>query len=262
MAIPPTSPDERTTVPTPSRVALVTGAGRRIGAAIARALGAAGWDVALHFHASAEGAAAVAAELTALGRRVALVPGDLSMPEDCATVVRGAIDALGRLDLLVSSAASFEPGPFEELTAAAFDRAMALNARAPLLLAHEARSALRSTRGSIVVLTCVSATLPYPDFVPYVISKGAARQVMRTLAIELAPDVRVNAVAPGTVLAPERYGAAARDALAARTLTQRLGSEDDVARAVMYLADAPFVTGHELLVDGGVALAGRYSGDA
>lgn len=262
MAIPPASPTERTPRPSAARVALVTGAGRRLGAAIARALGASGWDVALHFHASGEGAAAVAAELAAHHRRTALVQGDLSVPSECASVVGRALDEMGRLDLLVSSAGSFERVPLEALTPEAFDRAMALNARAPLFLAHAARAALRSTRGSVVIVTCVSATLPYPDFVPYVVSKGAARQVMRTLALELAPEVRVNAVAPGTVLAPEGYDAAARAALAQRTLVERLGSPDDVARAVLYLADATFVTGHEILVDGGVVLAGRHSGEA
>lgn len=262
MAIPPASPNDRTSLPTAARAALVTGAGRRVGATIARALGAAGWDVALHFHASSEGAAQVAGEIAALGRRAALVPGDLSQAADCVRVVERAIEAMGRLDLLVCSAASFERVPFEELSAEAFDRAMALNARAPLLLSHAARAALRSAGGSVVIVTCVSATLPYPNFVPYVVSKGAARQVMRTLAIEMAPEVRVNAVAPGTVLAPDEYDEQARRALAARTLVERLGSADDVAHAVLYLADARFVTGHEILVDGGVALAGRRSGEA
>jgi pteridine reductase len=112
-----------------------------------------------------------------------------------------------------------------------------------------------------VVITCTSATRPYTGFVPYVISKGAAHQLVRTLAIELAPHVRVNAVAPGTVLAPEAYGAEQSEALAKKTLLERLGSPEDVARAVSYLADASFVTGHEILVDGGVALNGAMSGD-
>lgn len=245
----------------PGRKALVTGAGRRVGAVIARALGAAGWDVAVHHRGSAGGAEGVAAELRATGRRAAVVSGDLSEPDACARVVDEAVASLGGLDLLVSSAASFERVSFTEVDAARFDRAMALNVRAPLLLAHRAQPHLAARRGSIVVVTCTSATRPYPGFVPYVISKGAAKQLVKTLAIELAPEIRVNAVAPGTVLAPEGYDAERNDALAKKTLVQRLGTPEDVARAVLYLADASFVTGHEILVDGGVALNGAMTGE-
>lgn len=260
MAIP--SASGRTSPSDGSRVALVTGAGARVGAAIARALGHAGWDVALHFRSSAAGAAAVADELHALGRRTALVSGDLSVASECPRVVGAAVAGLGRLDLLVSSAALFEPAGLDAVSADGFDRTMALNVRAPLLLSQAAAPALREARGSIVIVTCTSATLPYPGFVPYVVSKGASKQLMRTLAIELAPEVRVNAVAPGTVLAPPGYDEAAQRALAGRTLVGHLGTAEDVARAVLYLADATFVTGHEILVDGGVALAGEHSGEA
>jgi pteridine reductase len=248
--------------PPPSgRKALVTGAGRRLGAEIARALAGAGWDVAVHHRGSPEGAAEVAAAIRAAGRQAVIVAGDLALPEDCARVVDEAVAGLGALDLLVSSAANFERVGFGEVDAASFDRAMALNVRAPLLLAHRARPHLRARRGSIVVLTCTSATRPYRGFVPYVISKGAAKQLVRTLAIELAPEIRVNAVAPGTVLAPEEYGAEQNEALANKTLVGRLGSPEDITRAVLHLADATFVTGHELLVDGGVALNGAMSGE-
>jgi pteridine reductase len=248
--------------PQPDRkAALVTGAGRRVGAAIARALGDAGWDVALHFHGSRAGAEEGAKAVEAKGGRAALVRGDLTIPDDCAGVVDQTLAALGHLDLLVCSAAGFEPAPFDELDAAKFDAAMALNVRAPLLLAHRARHALRARGGSVVVITCTSATFPYAGFLPYVVSKGAAHQLVRTLALELAPEVRVNAVAPGTVLLPEHYDEHQRRSLAAKTLLGRLGTPDDVARAVLYLASASFVTGHEILVDGGVALAGRPSGE-
>lgn len=242
------------------KAALVTGAGRRVGAAIARALGEAGWDVALHFHGSRAGAEEEAKRVEGHGGRAALVQGDLTDPEACAGVVDQALSALGHLDLLVCSAASFEPTAFDDVDAARFDAAMALNVRAPLLLAHRARHALEARRGSVVVITCTSATFPYAGFLPYVVSKGAAQQLVRTLALEMAPEVRVNAVAPGTVLLPESYDERQRDELARKTLLGRLGTPDDVAQAVLYLAGASFVTGHEILVDGGVALAGRPSG--
>lgn len=242
------------------KVALVTGAGKRVGASIAIALGQAGWDVALHFRGSREGAEETSKQIEARGGRAALVPGDLTQPQDCASVIDQTLAAMGHLDLLVSSAASFAPTDFEALDVGDFDRMIALNARAPLLLAHHARNALKDRGGSVVIVTCTSATLPYPGFLSYVVSKGAAKQLMRALALELAPEVRVNAVAPGTVMAPEHCDEAQRQALAGKTLVQRLGRPEDVAQAVLYLANAPFVTGHELLVDGGVSLAGEHSG--
>ena len=247
--------------PADRKAALVTGAGRRVGAAIARALGEAGWDVALHFHGSRAGAEEGAKDIEARGGRAALVPGDLRSPEACAAVVDQALAALGHLDLLVCSAASFGPTPFDDVDAAGLDAAMALNVRAPLLLSHRARHALRARRGSVVIITCTSATFPYPGFLPYVVSKGAAHHLMRTLALEMAPEVRVNAVAPGTVLLPEHYDEHQRGALADATLVGHLGTPQDVAGAVLYLAAASFVTGHEILVDGGVALSGRRSGE-
>jgi pteridine reductase len=242
------------------KAALVTGAGKRVGAAIALALGDAGFDVALHYRGSSEGARTVSEEIRAAGAEAVLVQGDLSCPAACADVVDQSLAALGRLDLLVSSAANFEPVAFSAVDAASFDRAMALNVRAPLLLAQRAQPALAATRGSIVIITCTSATRPYPGFVPYVISKGAAKQLMKTLAIELAPAIRVNAVAPGTVMAPEEYSETENAALAQKTLVGHLGAPSDIAQAVVYLAGADFITGHELLVDGGVALNGVMTG--
>ena len=241
-----------------SRVALVTGAGRRVGAAIARALLESGWSVALHHHASPVEAAALASTAP---ERARVYPADLGEPNAGGALVDRVIADFRRLDLLVASAAIFERVAFEDVDALAWDRTMALNLRATFFMAQRAASALRASEGSIVILTCSSATLPYPDFLPYVVSKGAARQLMRTLAIELAPRVRVNAVAPGTVLPPEASDDAARSALSERTLVKKLGTASDVAGAVLYLADARFVTGHEILVDGGVTLAGRYSGE-
>jgi pteridine reductase len=242
----------------PRRVALVTGAGRRVGAAIASALLDAGWTVALHHHASpgeVEALAATAPERTRVYR------ADLSDAAACSALVDGVLADFGRLDLLVSSAAVFERVELEAIDAARWDRTMALNVRASFLLAQRAAHALGASEGSIVLLTCTSASLPYGNFLPYVVSKGAARQLMRALAIELAPHVRVNAVAPGTVLPPEEMDDAPRRALADRTLVKRLGSARDVADAVLYLAGARFVTGHEILVDGGVVLAGNHSGE-
>ena len=243
------------------RVALVTGAGRRVGLAIAKALAEQGMSLALHHHTSRAGCDALAEQVRARGGQALVLGADLGSGAACRALVRDTVTALGGIDLLVSSAASFERLAFDDVDEDAMDRAFALNVRASLSLAHEARATLRSRRGSIVLLTCTSASLPYRNHLPYVVSKGAARQLMRTLALELAPEVRVNAVAPGTVLAPEAMSATERARLAQRTLVGRLGSAEDVAQAVVYLASAPFVTGHEILVDGGVVLAGEHSGE-
>ncbi|MFO0713248.1 MAG: SDR family oxidoreductase [Sandaracinus sp.] len=243
------------------RAALVTGAGRRVGAAIARALAREGMSLALHCHTSRDGAEQLATEVRAAGRGAVVLSADLASPAGCRGLVRDAIAALGGIDVLVSSAASFERLELDAADEAAMDRAFALNVRASFSLAHEARASLRARRGSMILVTCTSASLPYRNHLPYVVSKGAAKQLMRTLALELAPEIRVNAVAPGTVLAPESMSEVERAHLAARTLVKRLGRAEDVADAVVYLAKADFVTGHEILVDGGVVLAGEHSGE-
>lgn len=243
------------------RVALVTGAGRRVGLAIAQALADEGMSLALHHHTSRQECDRLAARVRGAGREAVVLAADLSSGAACRGLVRETIAALGGIDLLVSSAASFERIELDAVDEDAMDRAFALNVRATFSLAHEARETLRARRGSIVALTCTSATLPYRNHLAYVVSKGAAKQLVRTLALELAPEIRVNAVAPGTVLAPEAMSETERAALASRTLVQRLGTAEDVAQAVVYLAKAPFVTGHEILVDGGVVLAGQHSGE-
>lgn len=234
--------------------ALVTGAARRVGAAIARALGAAKMKVAVHHHGSDPGETCAA--IVAAGGEATPLSADLYDRAQTRALVDAAVSALGGLDLLVVSAANFDRVPFDMVDDSAWDRALALNVTAPFVLAHQAREALRASRGSIVVVTCTSATTPYRNHLPYVVSKGAAQKLVRVLALELAPDVRVNAVAPGTVLPPEDTDAATLAALAARTPLERIGTAADVADAVLYLARAPFVTGQELLVDGGRTVAG------
>ncbi|MCX7808096.1 MAG: SDR family oxidoreductase [Deltaproteobacteria bacterium] len=245
------------------QVALVTGAGRRLGLAIAKRLAEEGMHLALHYHSpqSRSGCEALAEEATKRKARALILQADLMDGSECRRLVRSALEFFGRLDLLVASAANFERIPFENVDEGAMDRAFALNVRSTLSLVHEARHALRQSNGAVIIVTCTSASLPYPNYLPYVVSKGAARQLMRALAIELAPEVRVNAVAPGTVLPPESMSEAQKVSLARRTLLQRLGTPEDVAEAVVYLAKSKFITGHEILVDGGVVLAGKHSGE-
>jgi pteridine reductase len=228
------------------RVALVTGAGVRVGNAIARDLARAGFTVAAHYrtHRPRGFAAALAA--------------DLALPDGPAALAAAFRERFSRLDLLVNSAAAFEALPLEETDAATFDEQMALNARAPLLLTKALLPLLRSARGSVVNVADVGGGLvPWRGFAAYAASKAALVRLTECLALELAPSVRVNAVAPGTVLWPERYPAARRRELAARIPLRRTGTPEDVAAAVRYLADAPFVTGAVLPIDGGRHLSGR-----
>jgi pteridine reductase len=228
------------------RVALVTGAGVRVGEAIARDLARHGWRVAGHYRTHRP--------------RAPLVPlqGDLASPGGADALARAFRDRFDRLDLLVCSAADFEARPLSTTDAGAFDAQMNLNARAPLLLARAFAPLLRRSEGSIVNLADVGGGLvAWKGFAAYAASKAALVRITECLALELAPRVRVNAVAPGTVLWPESYPATQRKELARRIPLRRAGTPGDVAAAVRYLAGAPFVTGVVLPIDGGRHLAGR-----
>jgi pteridine reductase len=240
--------------PTPMR-ALVTGGGVRLGRAIALALGAAGGKVAVHYHSSSNAADATSAEIFRAGGQALTIAADLSDRRAARNLVDEATNRLGGLDLLVASAASFERTPLSELDDDAWDRTIALNLSSQFALAQQAAAPLRQSRGSIVFITCSSATTPFRNYLAYVTAKGGLRQLMRALALELAPDVRVNAVAPGTVLPPENMSEHSVQALAARVPLQTIGTPDDIARAVLFLARSPFITGHEIVVDGGRSVA-------
>ena len=231
---------------TARRVALVTGAGTRVGRAIAIDLARDGFRVVGHFHAHRP------------PRSMLAIRVDLSTPDGPAALARAFRKRFDRLDLLVNSAALFERRAVEDTDATLFDAQMALNARAPLLLVRALLVALRRARGSVVnVLDVGGALVPWRGYAAYGASKAALRAVTEALAVELAPDVRVNGVAPGTVLWPESYTAKVRRRLGSRIPLRRVGSPLDVARAVRFLADSPFVTGAVVPVDGGRHLARR-----
>lgn len=243
------------------RVVLVTGAGKRVGAEIAETLGERGFSVAVHCHGSVDGAAATAEAIRAAGSEAEVFRRDLYVESEARALVRDVIARFGRLDAVVASAANFDNVRFEDVDAEAWTRALSLNTLAPFWIAQESAAELRRHRGSMVFITCTSATTPYKNYLPYTVSKAATKHLMRTLALELAPDVRVNAVAPGTVLPPEDFGADAVGALGRLVPLQRIGQASDVAGAVAYLLDAPFVTGQELRVDGGRTISAAGRGD-
>jgi pteridine reductase len=242
--------------PLAGKGALVTGAGIRVGRVIARALGTAGADVAIHYNASEGPAREAAAELSALGRRAPTLQADLSSPDACAGLVRDAISALGTLDLLVHSAANFHRAPLSETTADLWDDAMNVNARAAMLLAREAAPTLRERRGRIVLVTDLLAFQPVRNYVAHAVSKSAAEGLVRALAVELAPEITVNGVAPGTVLVPEGTSREQEERWARQAPLRRNGEPEDIARTVLFLCTGPdFMTGQVLRVDGGKSLS-------
>ena len=238
------------------QTALVTGGARRIGAALVRALHAAGAEVVIHCRHSRTEADALAAELDALrpGSAHAIV-ADLHAPEACADTVAEAHAISGRLDIVVNNASTFYPTPVGQIDADAFDDLVGSNLRAPTFIAQAAAPALRATGGCIVNLADIHGQRPRTGYPVYCAAKAGLIMLTQALARDLAPEIRVNAIAPGSILWPEGPGdldAATREAVLEATPLGRQGTPDDIAAALMYLVrDAPFVTGQVLGVDGG-----------
>lgn len=233
------------------RVALVTGGAVRLGRAIALGLAEAGYDLVVHYHSSEAPAQEVAKRAEAAGRAAVTIGGDLGQVATAAAVVDAARSRFGRLDLVVNSAASFEAGGLMDVDADDWDAVMNLNARAPHLVVRAAAPMLRKSRGSVINLVDLSAFQPWTGYPAHAVSKAALAHLTRVQARTLAPEVRVNAVAPGAVLPPQDESPERLDTLRRLTPLGRLGDPDDVVRAVLYLADARFVTGQILAVDGG-----------
>ena len=238
----------------PRPVALVTGAARRLGAAIARGLHAAGHDLAVHYRSSTAEAQALAAELEALRPgSVLLLQADLARFDRLPELVAQVVGRFGRLDALVNNASGFTPTPLGTVTPAHWDALFASNARAPFFLAQAAAPHLAAARGAIVNLLDLHAQRPLRDHAVYCMAKAALAMATKALALELAPEVRVNAIAPGAILWPEGgTNDARRAALLARTPLARTGTAEEVAGAVRWLLqDATYCTGEVLRLDGG-----------
>jgi NAD(P)-dependent dehydrogenase (short-subunit alcohol dehydrogenase family) len=241
--------------PITTRAALITGGARRIGAAVARALVLEGYAVVLHANRSRREAEALAREIAGGGGRAAVVLGDLADPRAVERLIPAAA-ALAPLTLLVNSAAEFEPDEIGMIDRTGFERTLAINLAAPLFLA-QAFAAQAPAGAAIVNVVDQRVFKPTPRFFSYTLSKAALHTATTTLAQALAPRVRVNAVAPGPTLPSPRQSEAQFAAQAAALPLQRGPSPEDIANAVIYLANAPAVTGVTIPVDGGQHLAWR-----
>jgi pteridine reductase len=229
----------------------VTGAGRRVGQAIALALGAKGMKVAVHYNGSAAGADDTVRQLAAEGAEGRAFQADLSSHDGPAALIAAVIEAFGTLDVLVNSAAIMERTPFGEVTPAKWDEIMAINLRSPFFVAQAAASHLKKSGGAIVNIADLAAFETWPAYIPHGISKAGVVHMTRSLARVLAPEVRVNGIAPGTVLLPEEWDKAADERLRATTPLARTGTPEDVSSTVVFLVESDYITGETILVDGG-----------
>ena len=232
--------------------ALVTGAGRRVGQAIAVGLARAGCDVAVHYHGSASGAEQTARAIRGAGKRAELLQADLNDPQAARGLADQAARVLKRLDVLVNSAAIMVRQPVEEVTPESWDATLDLNLRATFFVSQGAIPHLRRAKGKIVNIADLAGLEPWPAYVPHCVSKAGVVMLTKALARALAPDITVNAVAPGAVLLPEDWDEQSREHIRETTPLNRLGTPADVVAAVRFLlADTDFATGTVLVVDGG-----------
>jgi len=247
-------------MPLAGKAVLVTGAARRVGAALAAAFHAAGARVAVHYRGSkAEADARVAEFNAARADSARAFQADLSDPAACETLIATVVRAFGRLDVLVNNASSFYPTPVGSITPDQFDDLIGSNLRAPLFLAQAAAPELGKREGLILNIADIHGLKPLRQHAVYCSAKAALIMLTRSLARELGPTVRVNAIAPGPVLWPESgVDAELRRGIVERTALKRAGTPEDVAKAALFFAaDAPFVTGEVLAVDGGRLAGGE-----
>jgi pteridine reductase len=240
------------------KTVLITGAARRVGAAIARRLHAAGANLVIHYRKSARDADALAKELAAARPdSVTTIQADLLDVAKLSTLVEAATGTFGRLDVLVNNASTFYPTKLGEITPAAWDDLVGTNLKVPLFLSQAAAPALRQSRGLILNIVDIHALRPLRNYTVYCAAKAGLHMVTRSLAKELGPEIRVNGISPGPVLWPEGQGdTKEREKIVERTILKRMGEPSDIANtALFFAAHAPFITGQVLAVDGGRSVA-------
>lgn len=235
------------------KTAIVTGAAKRIGAAIARELHDMGMDVVIHFNASADDAGLLAGELNSIrSGSVHLLQADLKQPDACRNLIKHAHAINGRLDVLINNASAFYPTPLQACTVSDWDELMDVNLRAPFLLAQASAPCLARSGGSIINLTDIYACQPLDEHIVYNVSKAGLIMLTKSLAKELGPDVRVNAISPGAILWHDNMDESEKENILAGTSLKKQGAARDIANAVRFLIDhADYITGQVLVIDGG-----------
>jgi pteridine reductase len=235
------------------RVALVTGAAKRIGRALALRLAREGADVAIHYHRSKLEAEATVAEIENLGRKAVALQADLCSVTDIKRLFQQTDEQFGRLDILVNSAANFLPAHVGDTTEKMWDTALDTNLKAPFFCAQAAAPLLKQSHGVVINFADIGGILPWPGYIPHCASKAGLIMLTKCLAKALAPEVRVNAVAPGTITMSGDPSEWEADFIR-RSPLHRTGTTDDVTEAVSFLIHAKFATGHVLVLDGGRTL--------
>ncbi|MGI9625543.1 MAG: SDR family oxidoreductase [Longimicrobiales bacterium] len=237
-------------------VCLVTGGAVRLGRAIVLGLAADGYDVVIHYNRSDGAAKQTLGEVQGLGRRATLHQADLSDPEAIEGLARATEEAYGRLDLLVNSASTYFQTELEDVPLDEWRQVMAVNVTAPFLLTNALWDLLRSSEGSVINMVDLSALQAWVHFPHHSVSKAALLQLTKVQAKAMAPEIRVNAIAPGNVLPPEDDTPERIEASRLKIPMGRIGHPDDVVAAVRLLVDADYMTGEVMVVDGGRALSG------
>jgi pteridine reductase len=234
--------------------ALITGAGKRIGAQISRTLHAAGANIAIHYRGSAEAATKLADELNASRPDSAFtVRADLLQIDALPDLVAEVVGKSGRLDILINNASSFYPTPLGEITSTNWDDLIGTNLKVPLFLSQACMGHLKSARGTIINIVDIHATRPLRNHTVYGSAKAGLAMLTRSLARDLAPDIRVNGVSPGAILWPEEgMSAGVKETIVRQVPMKRPGEPADIADCVLYLVrDARYITGQIIPVDGG-----------
>lgn len=240
--------------PLENRVALVTGSAKRLGRAVAFRLAREGADVGIHYRSSEVEARTAVAEIEALGRHSIAVSADLTQVSEIRALIERVAEHFGRLDILINSAANFLQTDFGSTTEKSWGESLDTNLKAPFFCSQAAAPLLKQSRGAIINFADVGAFLAWPGYIPHCISKAGVVMLTKALAKELAPEVRVNAIAPGTVTMPGDPPEWEAD-FVQRAPLHRVGTPEDVADAVCFLARSEFVTGHILVLDGGRTIA-------
>jgi len=235
------------------RVALVTGAGKRLGRAVALRLAGEGADVAVHYRGSDTEATEVVAEIERLGRRAVAMPAELTGVEEIRALVQRVAHEFGRIGVLVNSAANFLPSSVISTTEEIWDASLDTNVKGPFFLAQATAPWLRRSNGAIVNFADTGGILGWPGYIAHSVSKAGMIMLTKTLAKALAPEVRVNAIAPGTITMAGDPPEWEQEFVKLAPL-KKTGTPEDIAEAVSYLVSAKFLTGHVLVLDGGRTL--------